>query len=423
MKITSTIFLVGSLSISFAQDPQVDSWMLNTSGTLASYEYYPGMPPTTQTVNMTDSADILQVCYDNDYVYIRTNGLASYQMGPWEMNPNVPQAISSTYRFPRNPMEETGTKTPQPVVGALGVAKNGIKLYGAGDARSYNSGTGQNDGNGDGLWNGDAWASEGATMDASGSGHPDQNGNYHYHATPTALYAGPTNQHSPIIGWAFDGYPIYGPYGYSDSLDDQSTVVRMETSFQLRNITDRTILPDGQTSTPPGPAINATFPLGTYWEDYEFVQGLGHLDEYNGRYCVTPDYPGGTYAYFITMDGSGTPQFPYITGLEYYGQILNTNEIGGMAGNITIPASVTCVTTVSVEENELDFSVYPNPATDILKVDGIDGAKYTIIDQLGREISTGKVAGTIDISAFEGGSYMIRFEMNDLTSFRRFIKE
>ena len=28
--------------------------------------------------------------------------------------------------------------------------------------------------------------------------------------------------HSPIIGWAYDGNPIYGPYGYSTRDDVQS---------------------------------------------------------------------------------------------------------------------------------------------------------------------------------------------------------
>ena len=71
-------------SMSFAQFPLADAWMLNTDGTLAQYDYYPGMPPTTQHVDMADSADVLQVCYNNDYVYVRANGLASLYYGePW----------------------------------------------------------------------------------------------------------------------------------------------------------------------------------------------------------------------------------------------------------------------------------------------------------------------------------------------------
>lgn len=407
----------------FAQDPQMDSWMLNTTGTLATYEYYPGMPPNTSTVNMTDSADVLQICYDNDYVYIRTNGLASYTMGPWEMNPNQPSAISSTYRFPRNPAEETGTKEAQPAVGALGVSVNGIKMYGVGDARSYNSVSGQNEFNGDGLWNSDAWVSEGATMDASGGGHPDQMGNYHYHATPLQLYTDPSTSHSPIVGWSFDGFPIYGPFGFIDSLDSGSGVERMRSSWDLRAITDRTILPGGATSTPAGPAINATFPLGTYWEDYEYVAGHGTLDAYNGRWCVTPEYPSGTYAYFITTDNAGDPEFPYLIGLEYYGQV-NTSDIGGPAGNINIPSTgVICMGTVSIEENDLDISVYPNPANSMITIDGVSGASYVIVDQIGRTVDNGFVNGPINVEDLETGTYIIHVELNEKSSFVRFIKE
>ena len=406
-------------STTFAQFPLADAWMLNTDGTLAEYDFYPGAPPTTNNVQMTDSADVLQVCYDNDYVYIRTNGLPSYLMGPWEMNPNVPAAIEATYRIPRNPVEETGTKELQPAVGSLGVSINGVKIYGAGDARSYNTTDNENNSMGDGLWNGDAWASEGETMDPNGAGHADGGGNYHYHATPIDLYSG--TGHSPIIGYAFDGFPIYGPYGYIDPMDSGSGTERMETGYALRSITDRTTLPGGATSTPPGPAINATFPLGTYWEDYEFT-GAGTLDEYNGRTCVTPEYPGGTYAYFITQDAAGEPEYPYITGPEYYGEV-NSADIGGGAGNITIPSGVTCVNgTQSIDENEFEFNIYPNPSNSILNISGVQGGVYTIVDQLGRQVQSGINAGQINIESLENGTYFIQLNLNDKTSINRFVK-
>ncbi|MCB9224686.1 MAG: YHYH protein [Crocinitomicaceae bacterium] len=423
MKLNFTLLSLFISGVVMAQDPQLDSWMLNTTGTLAQYDYYPAMPPTTNHVNMTDSADVLEVCYDNNYVYIRTNGLASYTMGPWVMNPNQPSAHSATYRIPRNPAEQTGTKTSQPTVGAQAVAINGVKIYGFGDARSYNSVSGQNDPNGDDLWHGDAWASEGATMDANGAGHPDEQGNYHYHATPVSFYSDPSTAHSPIIGFAFDGFPIYGPFGYSDSLDNGSAVIRMQSSYQLRSITDRTILPGGATSTPAGPAINTTFPLGTYWEDYEYVAGLGTLDEYNGRYCVTPEYPSGTYAYFLATDNSGDPVFPYIIGFEYYGQV-NASDIGALAGNISIPSSgVTCGATSSIEETETELVIYPNPASTILNIEGGIGANYKIYDLLGRQIAMGVVNGPLNIESFETGTYILEIEKNEKSSFTQFIIE
>lgn len=423
MKTLFTLATMVVSSISFSQYPEINAWMLNTTGELGDYEYYPGPPPTTTTVNMTDSVDVLTVCFDNSYVYIRTNGLANYTMGPWAMNPNQPSAHLSVYRFPRNPQMATGTHEGQPLQGALGVAVNGVKMYGISDDRSYNSVSGQNDNMGDGIWHSDAWVSEGATMDATGSGHPDQQGNYHYHATPNALYSDPSGAHSPIIGFAFDGFPIYGPFGYTDSLNSGSGITRMLSSYELRSITDRTTLPDGSTSVPAGPAINATFPLGTYWEDYEYIAGSGTLDEYNGRYCVTPEYPAGTYAYFITTESNGDPAFPYLTGLEYYG-VVNAAEIGGAAGNITIPAGVSCdPAQASIQEESQNIELYPNPANSLLNVTGINGENYVIIDQLGRVVASGIVTNCIDISTFENGIYMLQVELDNILLSEQFIKE
>ena len=80
-----------------------------------------------------------------------------------------------------------------------------------------------------------------------------------------------------------------------------------------------------------------TAPMGTYIEDFEYVEGLGTLDRYNGRFCVTPEYPNGVYAYFVTVDGStGNPKFPYIVGPQYYSQADAVNWNGnGLQKNFT----------------------------------------------------------------------------------------
>ena len=66
--------------------------------------------------------------------------------------------------------------------------------------------------------------------------------------------------------------------------------------------------------------------MGTYIEDFEYVEGLGDLDKYNGRFCVTPEYPEGVYAYFCTLDGTtGNPKFPYFIGPDFYSQADNIN--------------------------------------------------------------------------------------------------
>lgn len=58
---------------------------------------------------------------------------------------------------------------------------------------------------------------------------------------------------------------------------------------------------------------------GTFVEDYIYDDTVGDLDEHNGRYCVTPEYPNGTYAYFSTIDSSGNPVYPYFVGRTFFG--------------------------------------------------------------------------------------------------------
>src|SRR5207249_2454624 len=116
-------------------------------------------------------------------------------------------------------------------------------------------------------------------------GHPPQSGQYHHHQHPICLDAGNASQHSSILGYAFDGFPVYGPYGYANT-DGSGGVARIRSGYRTRNITTRTTLPDGTVLSPAqyGPAVSTTYPLGYYEEDFEYVSGLGDLDTYNGRF-------------------------------------------------------------------------------------------------------------------------------------------
>src|SRR5207302_4404842 len=137
-----------------------------------------------------------------------------------------------------------------------------------------------------------------------------------------------------------DGYPIYGPYGYAVTNDPSSGVRRMVSGFVPRNtntagVLTRTILPAWAqraqnrttlTASQYGPAVSGTYPFGRYLEDNDYLADLGFkqgtdfdLDEYNGRFCVTPEFPGGTYAYFTCVTSNGVPVFPYNIGRQFYG--------------------------------------------------------------------------------------------------------
>jgi hypothetical protein len=123
-----------------------------------------------------------------------------------------------------------------------------------------------------------------------------------------------TLTHSPLLGYAYDGNPIYGPYGYENSLGGpikrlvSGYVDDVNSNFELR---------------PPG------FEVGYFIDDYKFI-GTGDLDEYNGRFCITPEFPNGIYAYFSTIvvnssggggqnlpSGISAPAYPYLIGDKF----------------------------------------------------------------------------------------------------------
>ena len=118
--------------------------------------------------------------------------------------------------------------------------------------------------------------------------------------------------HSPIIGFAHDGNPIYGPYGYQNPLDSTSSTIRMTSSYSLNSARSN------------GPSITQ-YPLGTFNNDYTYTHKSGTLDQNNGRFCVTPEFPKGTYAYFLTIDSNQVPQFPYILGENFYSLPVDSN--------------------------------------------------------------------------------------------------
>ena len=118
--------------------------------------------------------------------------------------------------------------------------------------------------------------------------------------------------HSKLLGWSLDGYPIYGPYGYNQAMDRNSGVRPMSSGY--------TTYADSQeieARINEGALDIEVFPLGIFVEDWYFA-GTGDLDISNGRYCVTPEYPSGTYAYFCSVDANTlAPTFPYVIGNNF----------------------------------------------------------------------------------------------------------
>ena len=416
------VFLITIFSIaqSLSQtNPAIISWIRNTSGTLGRY-YVSG---NSTTLSNGISVNVQNVYYNTTDAYIKTNGIPSYPVGPYlDGNPNQAGSQNAIFKFPLNPQQNTGTPTAT-TLGNIGVFINGVALFDYRDGVSWKNSTnafagGPLGGTGDGVWNRDAVIYEKAGFDCA-KGHPAGT-NYHHHQNPSAfkldlvvisticnlydsdgLYTINSTQHSPLIGFAYDGFPVYGAYGYANT-DGTGGIVRMKSGYQLRNITVRTHYANG-TDVTDGPAVSTTYPLGTFREDYEYVShptDASYLDEHNGRFCVTPEYPSGTYAYFATVDSNHNSAYPYAVGPTFYGVYANRKVT-------SIPSGTTeylKVDDVVISDNEI--SITPNPASEFISVQYTNGLltedlKLDLFDSNGKLVKQNKLYKGSTISFIE----------------------
>ena len=216
--------------------------------------------------------------------------------------------------------------------------------------------------------------------------------------------------HSPLIGWAFDGNPIYGPIGYRDGKTRQSGLVRQKSGY--RRVVDRADMVPANGTEPGTSTPNSAFPTGTFIQDFyhddrafssETVDGNDILDIYNGKVCNTPEfpaetYPDGVYCYFITVEADGTPAFPYIIGPTFKNNpisqrlnITDHEELVPITFALAEPSA-----TYDVKVIDFDFTMierYRNPYLESTK----EGIKLEVSD-----ISQGHVSG---IKVEDGAPY------------------
>jgi len=117
--------------------------------------------------------------------------------------------------------------------------------------------------------------------------HPQNSGQYHYHGSPKALFYTDTVVVSPVIGFAADGFPVYGPY-----FDDNGTTRKATSSYQLKQ--GSRVAVNGSN---PGGSYD-----GTYTDDYKYSSGSGDLDACNGM------TKNGSYGYYVT------DSYPWVMG-------------------------------------------------------------------------------------------------------------
>lgn len=428
--------------------PAITSWIQNTTG-ITGRHYMKGNP--TPVVD-TFQANCQLVQYSADYSYVRCNGIPAYVIGPYQ-DGNPAQAVGRNYLFkiPLKPQVQTGTKTAVGL-GHVAVLINGVPVYNYADARSYNNGN---------VWHQNAIVFERTGFDCA-KGHPaplqtgppgpgggggGTQGQYHHHQDPSAfniakvkmsdvcdmyladgLYVPDATKHGPLIGYSFDGYPIYGAYGWVTEGGKQ-VVKRITPSYRLRSITERTTLADGTklTQAQYGPTLAAQ-PLGSYAEDYEYVEGSGDLDIHNGRFCTTPEYPEGTYAYFATIDADGNSVYPYVIGPTYNGVVVTDNfpvrGPGAASTNVRITEAVQTYSSTTSTDDDAALStvtVFPNPAADALIIQVTspmtETASVELVDLGGRIVRTstikqGSTMCFLDVQSLYAGAYVARITRN-----------
>lgn len=214
--------------------------------------------------------------------HIRSNGIPDHATGAFP-NQNNPNTISpQRYDFDVTTKPKLRQKPSEYRMQPFGVAVNGVVF----DPFAAE------------WWHGDrnsGWQYEpqGGSIDLGldeNNAHVQPNGAYHYHGIPHGLLkklSGETPRMT-LLGWAADGFPIYGPQAYSDAQDATSPLSAMKSGYRVKA---------GPRPTRNSPGGNYD---GSFIQDYEWAAGVGDLDANNGRSGVTPEFPEGTYYYVLT---------------------------------------------------------------------------------------------------------------------------
>ncbi|MCF2857036.1 YHYH protein [Pseudoalteromonas sp. SMS1] len=260
----------------------------STDGVLC--EYFHNEFNASTSVQATSNAD--WSCDGSDR-QLTANGIPDHATGafPNSGNPNTISEQNVSISYTLNPTKTDSTTTLGGPRGATGYVLNGVKI----DANT--AGSCDDSGNSCSLvGNTGSWSIEALGQTSFDFGTDDNNahvqpdGSYHYHGMPEGFIALKSGNEvaMTLIGWAADGFPIYARYGYSEAENAESELKVMTGSYHLV---------ENVSSNRPSTSVYA---LGTFAQDWEYVAGSGDLDECNGRFGVTPEFPQGIYHYYAT---------------------------------------------------------------------------------------------------------------------------
>lgn len=440
IKKTLLAIILASSSALAQTNPAITSWLQNNTITGRHYVSGNSTPIVDAVI-----ANCQTVQYSTNWVYVNTHGIPTYVTGPFlDGNPSLATDQNAIFKFPLTPVQNTGTPTAT-TGGNIGVFVNGVALFDYRDGVAWNANTNAlcgGPGNppcpgGPGAsmdWNRDAVPAEKPGFDCN-KAHPAM-GNYHHHQNPSAfnldlvtisticdlypadgLYAIDSSAHSPLIGFAYDGFPIYGAYAFKNA-DGTGGITRMKSSYSLRNISTRTTSPTGTTVTS-GPAVSTTYPLGYFREDYQYdttsAATPDYLDEHNGRFCVTPEYPNGIYCYFATVDAHWNSAYPYAVGPTFYG-VKTAVKVTSITETVSTYTPV-AASTIQNMNDEIQLNIYPNPASEFIAVQLNNLSKQNVsvelYDMLGKQIQSttiyqGSTIAYFDTRTLYSGQYLIK---------------
>lgn len=269
-----------SSTVSVTPSAGTSSGTSSTAGVYCSYTN----SSTNPTTGMASTAAVSCTSTQRRFT---GNGVPDHAVGafPNSGNPNTIGPITVDFSTTVTPAVVSSTGTA--VAHILGYAMNSVK-FDPSTAESYQNA---------GVWKIEALNQTYFKFGTdTNNAHVQPDGAYHYHGMPEEYITklGKGTSAMTLVGFAVDGFPIYARYGYQTASDASSGVKAMTSSYRMK-----TTASAGRPST----SIAA---MGTFTQDYEYVAGLGDLDECNGRTGVTPEFPNGIYHYYIT-DG-----YPYI---------------------------------------------------------------------------------------------------------------
>ena len=225
----------------------------------------------------------ITITTDDTYRYIKANGIPNHPTGEFPNRYNPNQISEQTYDL-KVPLYPTAASTiTANHFNPFGIALNGI-LFDAKTADFWNN-------NRESGWNYDAFTTRINLGLDENNAHVQPNGAYHYHGLPTGLLKELQAQNQQtLIGYAADGFPIY-----NNIISSENGTSTLKSSYQLK-----------QGTRPSGP-LDAYD--GTFIEDFEYIDGSGDLDEANGYYGITKEYPKGTYFYVISDTYPNVPRY------------------------------------------------------------------------------------------------------------------